>query len=199
MKNVFALLIILISFLAASVTFAQEIPPPSEQTYVHNACLEGGFFEGKCDFPTEAEDEWAWACGFYYAMYVRGEITLAQAPDWCKFSIPVRFVFVPTPENPVFELCVQTGDETFPYSMLLIGEPNQPGNMVLYYESNTCDGASYTDPIMWVNVETAPDWEDDVSDLCDPFSTAYPWNGVINVFEGMQPIPGFSYLCHYLT
>lgn len=194
MKRVFVPLFILLSFLAASITYAQEIPPPSEQTYIHNACLEGGFFEGKCDFPTEAEDEWAWACGFYYAMYKRGEITLAQAPDWCKFSIPARL-----PGAPGFELCVSLGDEFNPISYLLVGESGQADNVVTYYESNSCEGATTGAVMMWVNLDADPGEDYFLDDgyltwACEAYSTAYPWSGVSLPFME-QPLPGFTYFC----
>ena len=50
-----------------------------------NACNRGGSLEGKCDWPTDAEDEWAWDCGWYIARVDTGEFTTDDVPDWCNY------------------------------------------------------------------------------------------------------------------
>ena len=52
-----------------------------------NACYAGGAWEGKCDWPTEAETEWAWNCGWYYARVFDGRLSATQAPADCKFLV----------------------------------------------------------------------------------------------------------------
>lgn len=46
-----------------------------------NACYTGGSLAGKCDWPTEAEDEWAWNCGWYV---IRAEAGILNSiPETC--------------------------------------------------------------------------------------------------------------------
>jgi hypothetical protein len=46
-----------------------------------NACYTGGSLAGKCDWPTEAEDEWAWDCGWYI---IRAEAGIFDSiPETC--------------------------------------------------------------------------------------------------------------------
>lgn len=48
-----------------------------------NACYTGGVWEGRCDWPTDAEDAWAWNCGWYYAGVIAGRITPEAYPSTC--------------------------------------------------------------------------------------------------------------------
>jgi hypothetical protein len=83
MKRVLITLFVLLAALSvASITLAQSEPV---QTPTENACYAGGAWDGKCDWPTEAEDNWAWTCGWYYARVIDGRIGAAQAPETCKF------------------------------------------------------------------------------------------------------------------
>lgn len=50
-----------------------------------NACFTGGSLDGKCDWPTDAEDEWAWECGWYIARVDTGEFTVNDVPPWCNY------------------------------------------------------------------------------------------------------------------
>jgi hypothetical protein len=50
-----------------------------------NACNAGGSLEGKCDWPTDAEDDWAWDCGWYIARVDTGEFTINDVPEWCNY------------------------------------------------------------------------------------------------------------------
>lgn len=54
-----------------------------------NACLTGGVMEGKCDLLTDAEDDWAWTCGWYVQRYYTGEFTRDDVIDTCRGLIPV--------------------------------------------------------------------------------------------------------------
>jgi hypothetical protein len=83
MKRVLITLFVLVAALSvASVTLAQSEPA---ETPAENACYAGGAWDGKCDWPTEAEDNWAWTCGWYYARVIDGRISAAEAPETCKF------------------------------------------------------------------------------------------------------------------
>jgi hypothetical protein len=83
MKRVLITVFVLVAALGvASITLAQSEPA---QTPTENACYAGGAWDGKCDWPTEAEDNWAWTCGWYYARVIDGRIGAAQAPATCKF------------------------------------------------------------------------------------------------------------------
>lgn len=57
-----------------------------------NACYTGGSLEGKCDWPTDAEDEWAWDCGWYIARVDTGEFTGNDVPEWCNYFAAPRVV-----------------------------------------------------------------------------------------------------------
>ena len=82
MRRVFFLLLVLVlSLSAASVAFAQDDAPVVDP----NACLTGGSMEGQCDLPTDAEDEWAWTCGYYVGLYDDDDISRDQIPDWCYY------------------------------------------------------------------------------------------------------------------
>lgn len=52
-----------------------------------NACYAGGTLEGKCDWPTDAEDEWAWNCGWYLAAYQNGRASADSLPETCAILI----------------------------------------------------------------------------------------------------------------
>jgi len=57
-----------------------------------NACNAGGSLEGKCDWPTEAEDQWAWTCGWYIARVDTGEFTVNDVPAWCNYFVAPQIV-----------------------------------------------------------------------------------------------------------
>jgi hypothetical protein len=57
-----------------------------------NACYAGGSLEGKCDWPTDAEDDWAWACGWYIARVGTGEFTVDDVPEWCNYFVAPSLV-----------------------------------------------------------------------------------------------------------
>ena len=39
-----------------------------------------------------AEDEWAWACGWYIARVDTGEFTVNDVPDWCNYFVAPQVV-----------------------------------------------------------------------------------------------------------
>lgn len=57
----------------------------TEESAADNACYEGGSLAGKCDWPTEAENEWAWTCGWYIARAEQGVIAPGEVPSWCGY------------------------------------------------------------------------------------------------------------------
>ncbi len=73
------LALLLVSLSVASAAWAEDDP---------NACLTGGSLEGKCDLPTDAQDAWAWTCGYYVGLYDNKEISRDQIPDWCYYPEP---------------------------------------------------------------------------------------------------------------
>jgi hypothetical protein len=81
MKRMLMTLFVLVAALSmASVTLAQSEPAEDPK---ENACYAGGAWEGKCDWPTDAEDEWAWTCGWHYARLIDGRISADQYPEAC--------------------------------------------------------------------------------------------------------------------
>jgi hypothetical protein len=99
MKRVLITVFVLVAALSvASITLAQSEPA---QTPTENACYAGGAWDGKCDWPTEAEDNWAWTCGWYYARVIDGRIGAAQAPATCKFVAEQEPVDPVDPIDPV--------------------------------------------------------------------------------------------------
>jgi hypothetical protein len=114
MKRVLITLFVLVAALSvASITLAQSEPA---QTPTENACYAGGEWDGKCDWPTEAEDNWAWTCGWYYARVIDGRIGAAQAPETCKF------VAEQEPVDPVDpEVCAPQDDTYTFYEEVPVG------------------------------------------------------------------------------
>jgi hypothetical protein len=117
MKRFTLLLIAIIALLSISaLAIAEETPveDPGE-----NACYTGGDLEGKCDWPTYEEDEWAWACGYYYAALLSVRITESEFPEWCEPLLAKANLVIPTPDND----CVAVDDE---YEF----NPAEPGMLV---------------------------------------------------------------------
>jgi hypothetical protein len=94
--TVFVVLVALLS--VASLTVAQSTPAEDPKD---NACYAGGAWEGKCDWPTDAEDEWAWNCGWYYARIIDGRIGAAQYPADCGEQVSITCY-----ENTPTVLCI---------------------------------------------------------------------------------------------
>jgi hypothetical protein len=110
MKRLLITLFVMLAALSvASVTLAQT---PTE-----NACYAGGAWEGKCDWPTDAEDDWAWTCGWYYARLIDGRITSDQYPADCVVVVPVtltRCLEYNGNYGELYTLCLYS-DNTFTY------------------------------------------------------------------------------------
>lgn len=88
--KIFRLLVLaLMIAILGMVVSAQTTTPTSTESPEDNACFAGGLLEGKCDWPTDAENEWAWTCGWYIARYGTGEFTISQVPEWCNYFVGV--------------------------------------------------------------------------------------------------------------
>lgn len=84
---ILALLCLLFSL--TLVTTAQDGADGSPED---NACNAGGSLEGKCDWPTDAEDQWAWNCGWYIARVDTGVFTVNDVPAWCNYFVAPQIV-----------------------------------------------------------------------------------------------------------
>ncbi|MCU0476314.1 MAG: hypothetical protein MUC99_09420 [Anaerolineae bacterium] len=82
MKRWIVLVLALVSLTSAALAADDTTEDPRE-----NACYAGGTLEGKCDWPTDAEDEWAWNCGWYLAAYENGRASADSLPETCKILI----------------------------------------------------------------------------------------------------------------
>jgi hypothetical protein len=128
MKRVLMLLVLALSVAFTGAVFAQENGTAEDPK--ENACYAGGDLEGKCDWPTDAEDEWAWECGYYYAGFMSGKFN--ETPEWCS----VLFATVEEGVAPV-NLCIAiesapARDAFFFHEVKVTGYANQPGNSTLY-------------------------------------------------------------------
>lgn len=127
MKRISVLVLLLIALLGVTVfVLAQE--DPSE-----NACYAGGVWENKCDWPTDAEDAWAWNCGWYLARLVDGRINLNQYPTECGGVSTECF-----PINDVFNIN-EPG---------LSGFIAAPGLLANDLNPSSCSLVSYTAPTL---------------------------------------------------
>lgn len=101
-----------------------------------NACYTGGSLEGKCDWPTEKEDEWAWDCGWYIARYDTGVFTLGQIPEWCNYFIAT--------EDVIETICYDSSLSGQP-DIMLTGPIDTPGNLTGFNSTDgSCSGNPFT-------------------------------------------------------
>jgi hypothetical protein len=106
-KRFLTLFVLVAALSVASVALAQSTPAEDPKD---NACYAGGAWEGKCDWPTEAEDEWAWNCGWYYARVIDGRIGAAQYPADCGQQVSITCYF----DGLFADLCLSSdGSYTF--------------------------------------------------------------------------------------
>ena len=128
MRRLLVFLVLLFVFVSvSSLAFAQEDT---------NACLTGGSREGRCDFPTDAEDEWAWTCGYYVGLFDNGEIPADAIPDWCYY---------PQPDAGVSFLCEAHSNFILAdKDVQLVGPLNTSDNMIVYLSGDgSCSGDIY--------------------------------------------------------
>ena len=89
MRTAWILALLCLLFGLTLVSAAQDGASGSPED---NACNVGGSLEGKCDWPTDAEDQWAWTCGWYIARVDTGELTANDVPDWCNYFAAPQIV-----------------------------------------------------------------------------------------------------------
>lgn len=195
MKRVVMLLMLMMSIVFTGAVFAQDTDAEDPK---ENACYTGGDLEGKCDWPTEAEDEWAWECGYYYAGFMSGKFS--ETPERCD----ILFATVEEGVAPV-DLCIRIemgadGRDAFPFSEVkLTGYANQPGNATLYtyltrIAIDPCDDNFAMKYIVsqWMQTPTDLDFPE-AFDICEAAL------GTVNV--GVIPIthkslPNFNFVCY---
>jgi hypothetical protein len=155
----------------ASVAYAED---PSE-----NACYAGGLLAGKCDWPTEAEDEWAWNCGWYIAQAIGGKIPLSGIPSDCPGAISY------------FGTCYDSSVAGKP-DIRDIAAPGTAGGLVAYASTNgSCSGgqiATYS-----IVIGTSPD---SALSACVAQRGTIE-SGVVNLqsLEGYGTAPSTWFLC----
>lgn len=165
--------LLLFSVSVTSAVFADEDP---------NACLTGGSMEGKCDFPTAAETDWAWTCGYYVGLFDNGEISRGAIPDWCYY-----------PEAGANLLCQAYLLFTITTDLQLIGPVNTANNVAGFSSADgSCSGAS----LGTATFVLAADQKDAVS-ICLPLEpltvSAIPLPGLFgydNIWGCAIPEPG---------
>jgi hypothetical protein len=101
-----------------------------------NACNAGGSLEGRCDWPTDAEDDWAWTCGWYIAHFESGEFGLSGVPEWCNYFV----------EMPV--VCYDS-DQLGQRDFMLTGALNTVNNATGYGSfDGSCSGGTVFDTVV---------------------------------------------------
>lgn len=133
MLKVRLLVLLMVLFALTLASTAQDentVESPDE-----NACYAGGSLEGQCDWPTDAEDEWAWTCGWYIARAERGIISESSVPNWCNYFTTA--------------ICYGGGEFS---DVKMIGLPDRANNAIVH---STFDGTC-SDPAFSVTVVTSP-------------------------------------------
>lgn len=123
------MLVLLIALFALTLASAAQEETVTELPE-DNACYAGGSLEGKCDWPTDAEDEWAWTCGWYIARAENGVIWRADVPEWCNYFT-----------NPAFTpVCYPSSEPEFP-DLEMIAPVDTRNNGRFYISTDgTCSG-----------------------------------------------------------
>lgn len=189
-KYIYAVLLLLLALLV-SITYAStETPSESPQ---ENACYAGGSLEGKCNWPTEAETAWAWACGWYIARIERGASPVGSAPDWCGLSAGDNPLVIP----PVFlGACYSyTGDTDS--DIRFIAPPNTYGNVIRY---SNLDGSCAT-----INITLTVVYALDAAaalETCVSLNASYTIVSNLDIYQyvpsgGTDALVGF-YICSIL-
>jgi hypothetical protein len=95
-----------------------------------NACYAGGSLDGKCDWPTDAEDEWAWTCGWYIARVESGVIPEHDIPKGCSYS--------------TVSVCYDSSEPSLP-DLQIIGPPDRLNNAQFHMTfDGSCTQAFFT-------------------------------------------------------
>lgn len=193
MKRLFVLVILLLSLIVVGVSSAQQ----STEDPKENACYDGGDLEGKCGvFKTEAETEWAWNCGHYYAQYVSGKISLEQAPETC------HILFETITVSPL-SLCIYLGEESRAVAsgmyIWLQGFANNPGNSTLYYAEGGGRSTSPCDtlkplgaPSIWMQTPAYVSYEEALAQ-CNAADPSEEWNDAYQLSD--PALSNFNWYC----
>ena len=194
MKRVVMLLVLCIAVTGA--VFAQDEGAAEDPK--ENACYTGGDLEGKCDWPTDAEDEWAWECGFYYAGFMNGKFD--ETPERCD----VLFAKVDGAVVAPVSLCIplESGPARAIYfnEVKISGYANQPGNSTLYAHytrdaGEPCDENSALELVsQWMQTPDEIESKDALA-MCEAaldteFVDAFP--------IAHKDLPNFNFVCYEL-
>lgn len=140
MKRLMTLFALVLTLLSMTVLTAAQDEPVTNEDPTENACYEGGLLEGKCDWPTDAEDEWAWNCGWHLASVLSRRSTVDQFPADCGFFTELYACAVMlVPDELVGEIDLEgfTG-----LDFRLIGPLNTVDNAEFFLTNNqTCVGS----------------------------------------------------------
>jgi len=193
MKHISMVLALMLTFVIVGVSSAQERREDPRE----NACYAGGDLEGKCSiFSTDAQNDWAWNCGYYYAQYSQSKLSLEKAPETC------HILFEQLKPIAGFEKCLTTSIPTLGEGYLLIkNEPNKLGNATLYLvekraSDNPCDELSPFDiEVVWM---AHPDFQskEDALQLCRDTIPSVDWNDA-NLIGA--DLPNFNWYCVALS
>lgn len=91
-------LVILVLTALLGVVSLAAAQTPADEDPTQNICYDGGLWEGKCNWPTEAETEWAWTCGWHLAQSIAGRIPASAVPSYCPSLVSVIAGITPEPE-----------------------------------------------------------------------------------------------------
>lgn len=175
-RKLFVFMLIIAACFGEISAFAQA------DTAESNACDAGGVWEGKCDWPTEAEREWAWTCGWYVARYEAGIIT--EVPVWCNYAVL-------TPFTPSACFVSHTGWRDF----RLVGPLNTINNAEFYSTMDgTCQVEDLTSPFFIITIAGSP-IADEIDIICDaisPDASGYMSHSMATYYSG---VPSDWYLC----
>jgi hypothetical protein len=197
MKRVVMLLVLVLCIVFTGAVFAQDEGAAEDPK--ENACYTGGDLEGKCDWPTDAEDEWAWECGYYYAGFMSGKFN--ETPEWCD----ILFAEVEEGVAPV-NLCITVDsgagrDALLFHEVKVTGYANQPGNSTLYsfytrVVADPCDDDFAMTGIesQWMQTPGYIEYEDALV-MCE----AALGTEFVDAFQiEHKDLPAFNFVCHEL-
>lgn len=132
------LLTCFVVLLMSLAVMAQDAP--ADGSPADNACFEGGSLAGKCDWPTAAERDWAWTCGWYIARVESGELAPSDVPAWCFYTMTADGGSGTYVVGKCYSIPGRADFRT-------IKPPNTLDNIEFYHsEGGVCDGAPISLP-----------------------------------------------------
>lgn len=175
-RPVILCVLLVLMFLSAILTPAQDNPPPS-------LCTDGTWYCPDSDNPHR--EAWNWTCGWYWGHHYAGLLAMGDMPETCN------------PEGPY----VSPGCYDFAglNDVYYYGPLNQPGNAHMYSGSadGTCSGGV---GLMGIWVRTALTVPATVVTYCNSFGgpgytaslNMSTWGGQ----KGGVPVPSDIWLCY---